>query len=352
MVSEISAQAVTGLFEIQSGTGLAVKVGTPLMNGKQVRLFLVDGTVGGLMTAEILNWTGHMLRARRKDLGRIKTREESQRTGVYILFGTNDEGEPAAYIGEGDSVVKRLENHNAQKDFWEDVVIITSKDMNLTKAHVRYLESELIKLAKSIGRVALSNGNDPTGGAALPEADQSDMHYFITQIRILMPVLGFDIFRGRSTQGSSNVAAPGIPEETTSSISRPVTDEISESSDSPIFYMKTREGGDAQAQLIDGEFTLLEGSIIPEVMKDNPNISEATRKQHVMRAAQHAKVLKVSTPSLKPGLVTLSKDFVFSSPSAAASIVYGRASANGRITWRTGAGQTFGDWEQGQATVN
>ena len=33
------------------------------MNGKQVRLFLVDGTVGGLMTAEILNWTGHMLRA-------------------------------------------------------------------------------------------------------------------------------------------------------------------------------------------------------------------------------------------------------------------------------------------------
>ena len=57
------------------------------MNGKQVRLFLVDGSVGGLMTAEILNWTGHMLRGRRKDLGRIKNREEAQRTGVYILLG-------------------------------------------------------------------------------------------------------------------------------------------------------------------------------------------------------------------------------------------------------------------------
>ncbi len=58
------------------------------MTGKQVRLFLVDGTVGGLMTAEILNWTGHMLRGRRSDLGDIKRREEAKRTGVYVLFGS------------------------------------------------------------------------------------------------------------------------------------------------------------------------------------------------------------------------------------------------------------------------
>ena len=317
------------------------------MSGKQVRLFLVDGTVGGLMTAEILNWTGHMLRARRKDLMRVRGREEAQRTGVYVLFGTDEDGEPAAYIGEGDNVVKRLENHNANKDFWEDVVIITSKDMNLTKAHVRYLESELIKLAKSIGRVSLFNGNDPTGGAALPEADQSDMQYFISQIRILMPVLGFDIFRGRSAQGKPALVAPGTPEEAATSIGSSVSDEVAESPDSPIFYMRTREGGDAQAQIIDGEFTLLEGSVIPGAMKDNPDIAESTRKQHVLRAAQHSKVLEVSVPGPTSKMVTLSKDFVFTSPSAAAAIVYGRASANGRTTWRTQSGQTFGDWEQG-----
>lgn len=322
------------------------------MNGKQVRLFLVDGTVGGLMTAEILNWTGHMLRARRKDLGRIKTREEAQRTGVYVLFGTNEEGEPAAYIGEGDNVVKRLENHNANKDFWEDVVIITSKDMNLTKAHVRYLESELIKLAKVIGRVSLLNGNDPTGGAALPEADQSDMQYFIGQIRILMPVLGFDIFRGRSTQRQPVPVAPGIPEEAPVPVSFPVSDEVAESSDSPVFYMRTREGSDAQAQIIDGEFTLLQGSIIPNAMKDNPQMAESTRKQFIIREAQHAKVLEISESGPTPGLVTLSKDFVFTSPSAAGAIVYGRATANGRITWKSESGQTFGDWEKSRADVN
>lgn len=322
------------------------------MDGKQVRLFLVDGTVGGLMTAEILNWTGHMLRGRRKDLGRIRAREEAQRTGVYVLFGTDDEGEAAAYIGEGDNVVRRLENHNANKDFWEDVVIITSKDMNLTKAHVRYLESELIKLARSIGRFSLLNGNDPTGGAALPEADQSDMQYFIGQIRILMPVLGFDIFRGRSGQGKVVITAPGSPAEVSASESPSDLEEIAESSDSPVFHMRTRDGSDAQAQFIDGEFTLLQGSVIPYAMKDNPDMAASTRKQFVIREALHAKVLEISEQGPGPGLVTLSKDFVFNSPSAAASIVYGRASANGRTTWKTDTGQTFGDWEQGQVSLS
>lgn len=98
-----------------------MKVGISPMTGKQVRLFLVDDTVGGLMTAEIINWTGHMLWAGRKDLGRLKTREEAQRTGVYVLLRTDDEGEPAAYMGKGDNVIKRLESHNANKDFWKKV---------------------------------------------------------------------------------------------------------------------------------------------------------------------------------------------------------------------------------------
>ncbi|WP_151529382.1 MULTISPECIES: GIY-YIG nuclease family protein [Corynebacterium] len=314
------------------------------MNGKQVRLYLVDGTVGGLMTAEILNWTGHMLRARRKDLARLKNREEAQRTGVYVLFGTNEDGERAAYIGEGDNVITRLENHNARKDFWEDVVIITSKDMNLTKAHVRYLESELITLAKSIGRISLYNSVSPTGGAALPEADQSDMQYFISQIRILMPVLGFDIFRGRTTPLT-------IPEGSTAPVAASPTDEAAESSDSPVFYIKNQKGADAQAQLIDGEFTLLAGSIIPATMKDNPDWSDTTRKQFAKRQAQHATIVEASTPGPTPDLVQLVKDVVFTSPSAAGAIVYGSASTNGRIAWKTKTGQPLGDWEEGQETT-
>ena len=314
------------------------------MNGKQVRLFLVDGTVGSLMTAEILNWTGHMLRARRKDLGHLKIRDEAKRTGVYVLFGSDEDGEPAAYIGEGDNVVKRLENHNSTKDFWEDVVIITSKDMNLTKAHVRYVESELISLAKIIGRVNLHNGNVPSGGAALPEADESE------QIRILMPVLGFDIFRGRSSQNVSLANSPTSDAGNSTKNEPSVPDAVSESSDSPIFVMNTREGAKAQAQIIDGEFTVLAGSIILDSMKDNPEMAESTRKSFVIRNAQHAKLLEVAERGPLSGMVTLLKDVAFTSPSAAGAIVYGRASANGRLTWKTEQGdKTLGEWEKDQA---
>ena len=319
------------------------------MTGKQVRLFLVDGTVGGLMTAEILNWTGHMLRGRRSDLGDIKRREEAKRTGVYVLFGTNDEDEPAAYIGEGDYVANRLDQHNLNKDFWKDVVIITSKDMNLTKAHVRYLESELIKLAQGIGRYKLLNGNAPTGGAALPEADESDMKYFISHIQILMPVLGFDIFRGRPKSATAKVTAPAPDEDTAVASAEEESPDTVSSTDSPVFRMTTRNGCDARAQLIDGEFTMLEGSIINRMMKDNPAMAETTRQQFNARKPLHAKVVAVSRTGPRPHLVTLEKDFVFTSPSAAAAVVYGRASANGRTAWLTDARETFGDWERRQS---
>lgn len=79
-----------------------------------------------------------------------------------------------AYIGQSDDVATRLRHHEAGKDFWTEVVVITSKDLNLTSAHVRYLEARLVRLVKAIGRVPLENGNEPTGGADLPEAGAVD----------------------------------------------------------------------------------------------------------------------------------------------------------------------------------
>ncbi len=35
-----------------------------MSQGRSLRLFLVDGTPNGLLTAEIMNWTGHVRRGR------------------------------------------------------------------------------------------------------------------------------------------------------------------------------------------------------------------------------------------------------------------------------------------------
>jgi hypothetical protein len=150
---------------------------------------------GGLLTAEIMNWTGHVVAAPRSDLRMLLRRQETSRTGIYILLGDDPEtlGGTLAYIGEGDDVSQRLAQHarlegQGGKDFWDRAVVLTNKDANLTKAHARYLESRFITLARQAGRSRITNGTSPLP-LPLPEADVSDMEYFITQAKIILPVL-------------------------------------------------------------------------------------------------------------------------------------------------------------------
>lgn len=318
------------------------------MKGKQVRLYLADGSAGGLMTAEIFNWTGHILKGKRTELARILSREEASRTGVYILFGTNKEDKPSAYIGEGDNVGTRILQHSKKKEFWEDVVLITSKDTNLTKAHVRYLEAEFCTIAKMIGRYELDNGTSPTGGATLPEADESDMRYFIQQVQILMPVLGYNIFRGRMVPIMSrtvdDASAPTMATER-------IPTSLEAKASSPVFHLRNGSGIHAQAQIIDGEFILLAGSLIAKTMRVHSNATSSTKKQFARRQVTHRQILEASEESPQPGLIRTLKDYACSSPSAAAAVAYGRASANGRILWTTADGQEYGEWETAQSGI-
>ena len=109
--------------------------------GRSVRLFLVDGNPTGLVTAEIVNWSGHVLSGSRSSLPAFLRRPELDRTGIYFLFGRNpdDPDQPVLYIGESDNVRKRLAQHNKDdaKNFWERTCVVTSKDLNITKAHAR-----------------------------------------------------------------------------------------------------------------------------------------------------------------------------------------------------------------------
>jgi hypothetical protein len=217
------------------------------MPGKQVKLFLADGTAGGLMTAEITNWTGRIVSAPRSELGQLRNRSEATRTGAYILLGNDLHAQSGlrCYIGEAEVIGTRLREHASTrgKDFWDRVVVITSKDSNLTKAHGRYLEAQLITLTTDAGRAELENSTAPDL-PRLPEADQSDMDYFIGQLQIVLPVIGVNILRGRSA------------------ISRQTADgTVSSTVTSPIFHLAVaRSGIAARAQQIDGEFLVLGGS--------------------------------------------------------------------------------------------
>ncbi len=221
-----------------------------MSQGRSLRLFLVDGTPNGLLTAEIMNWTGHVLTGPRSKLAELVQRPECARTGVYFLVGPDPDNSlrSKVYIGESDDVAKRLKSHNRPedaggKDFWERVCLVTSKDQNLTKAHVKYLESLLIGIAGSLGRCELVNGTAHEY-VSLPESDRADMAFFLEQIRTVLPVLGFDFLR--------ELTKPSAP--ATASTAAPV-------SRSPRFSLEVpRYRLSAQGQEIDGEFFVLKGS--------------------------------------------------------------------------------------------
>ena len=296
--------------------------------GRSIRVFLADGTPGGLLTAEIMNWTGHIVAAPRSDLAALLRRPEISRTGVYFLFGDDPEsfGGTLAYIGEGDDVGTRLRQHarteeQGGKDFWDRAIVLTSKDANLTKAHARYLESSFIALAQQARRSRLLNGTAPPL-LPLPESDRSDMEYFIAQAKIILPVLGVNILRAPVTVAD---ATPGaVPGSAT-----PV---------SPTFELQLRkEGIVATARELDGEFTVLE---------DSKARGTWIGVQHAYKAL-HEKLVQeaVLVPDNDTRAMRFAHDQVFASPSAAAAVVVGRTS-NGRNDWKIqGTGISYGSWQ-------
>jgi hypothetical protein len=283
-----------------------------------VRLFLVDGTPGGLVTAEIMNWTGHLIAGPRSDLSSLLRREESHRTGVYLLLGDAPEsaGGVRLYVGEGDDISTRLGKHAREKDFWERAVVITSKDSNLTKAHARYLEARLIQISRGARRSELENETSPPL-ISLPEADVSDMEFFISQASIALPVLGINAFR-----------APILAD-----VIQP-KDDTAHGSEVQFILANRREGWLARAVEVDGEFMVLAGSGARLVHNGNGSYVPLRRRLEAD-----------GTIDASGDTAVFTRTQVFASPSAAASVVGGR-SANGRTSWVTeSGGLTYAAWQ-------
>jgi hypothetical protein len=159
--------------------------------GTSIRLYLADGRADGFRLVEKSNWTGLGLVSSRSDYPRARKRAEYGRPGVYLLTGppSGNALKDQLYIGEADDVRERVDQHLKGKDFWTTVIAFTSKDENLNKAHVRYLEARLVQLATKAGRVGVLNGNAPAP-PKLSEPDRADMEAYLREMLVILPVLG------------------------------------------------------------------------------------------------------------------------------------------------------------------
>ena len=290
--------------------------------GRSLELFYIDGHADGMLTAELYNWTGHVLMAPRTQLADALRRPEPKCTGVYLLLGEQD-GEPMAYIGESDDVGQRLKNHDLNKDWWTSVVFITTAGNKLNKAHVRYLEARLISEAKRIGRVPLNNNTAPPV-PSLSEADIAKMEAFLDNLLTVLPAVRVDMFieRARPTPAAS-VPVHAVALDGGGNVFK--------------FGLENRKNKiEATAVLINGEFVVEAGSLA--------RLNWESKSAHTY-SLLHAELKRSGVLREDGTHCIFTQNYAFQSPSAAAAVVNGRPS-NGTLDWRNlASGWTYKEWE-------
>jgi len=274
---------------------------------KTIKIFLIDGEPNGLKTAELSNWVGQAIVIPRNKLKEIKQRPECNKPAVYFLIGKGSEDAllPTVYIGEAENLWNRLSTHDSSKDFWQTAVAFVSKDTNLTKAHVRYLESRCLTIATQAKRFNLENGTV----SALPsfsEADIAEMEEFLENLKLLLSALGYPILQEVISKEQKNVS-------------------------DPLFNCK------GKGALATGRMTN-DGFVVYKDSTGTADISKAVidRNQKVIEKLLANNYLEKRSDSL----YTFVKDYVFNSPSAASDIVLGN-STSGWKKWKTESGKTL-----------
>lgn len=274
--------------------------------GKSIRLFLIEGIADGRWMCELSNWTGKAYKIPRNCVKESSDREELKNTGIYFLFGKSDETDTyRVYIGEAENIYERLLTHLKEKDFWHECVVFISKDNNLNKAHVKYLGNRMYTIAKEAGRYQLENSNIPTQ-SSLSEADRAEMEEFINNAKLLLSAVGHKVLEATAIPSKTNNA----PE---------------------IFVFEGKDYKATGTTTADG-FVVFKNSILSK--KANSSLTKSLLDKRN----------KLISENIIDSAFTFTKDYIFSSPSTAASIISGN-STNGKTAWRNSQGMTLKDYE-------
>lgn len=277
-----------------------------MMRGRTIRQFLIDGTANGRWTCELSNWTGKAYKIPRTYINHCDDREDLTNTGVYFLFGTNDDTDrQQVYIGETENIIARIKQHVVEKDFWTECVAFISKDNNLNKAHIKYLENHLYRMAKASNRYEVLNSVVPTE-SSISEMDRAEMDEFIDNMQLMLSVLGHKVLEPSVTKSAKQ--------------------------NEHTFSLQDRTGSKARGRLTAEGFAVLKGSIISKTVASSLSPSATNKRNQLFEN----KIVNDQGEFMQ--------DWLFSSPSLAASIVVGY-SINGRAAWKDQKGLSINDIE-------
>ena len=248
------------------------------------------------------NWTGVGVIVPKSLLLEAKKRNEFSRTGVYVLVGQDDESElPTIYVGQGDPVRTRLEQHYVKKDFWSWAIVFVTRDDSLNKAHIGYIEAALYKVAARLKRCKLDNQNQPNP-SPLTEADAADMDSFLADMFNIFPLIGLRVFEQPKVKQREQVllelSAKGV----------------------------SAKGYESSQGLVVTAGSTFSTSETPSIPSYVAKMRQTLKKEQVLVGAGD--------------VLRLTQDYEFSSASNAAAAIMG-ASANGLQMWKDENGKSL-----------
>jgi hypothetical protein len=282
--------------------------------GKTIKIFLIDGEPNGRMSCELSNWSGKAYKIPRIKIKDCSDRDDLKSTGVYLLFGKDDAGKDQVYIGEAESILKRLNQQLTSKDFWNEAIIFISKDENLNKAHIKYLENRLHEIAKSANRYSVENSIIPTQ-SSISESDKAEMEEFIEYIKMLVNTLGHKVFEEKR--------------------------EFRPKQKQDLFYIKAARGADGLGEPTSDGFVVFKKSKAAATIVNSMSSNLITYRKNLID--EGVLVDKVD-------YFEFSDDYIFSSPSTAAGMVMGR-NANGLSEWKNKDGKSLKEFESSVKTT-
>ena len=281
---------------------------------KTIQMCIFGGNPNGRIMCELSNWNGRVYKISRNDLAEFSKRADAENTGVYFLFGKTDSNIDTLYVGEAEKIITRIKQHLKDDNYWNDCIVVISKDNLLNKAHIKFLEHQFHQLAVESNRAKVINNTIPTC-SSVSEYDVAMLTEFIENTKLLVNTLGYKIF-------------DSIEENLI---------EAQEKND--VFYIKAARGADGKGFIVSDGFVVMKGS---KVAYNSANSISPS-------------LLKLRKELFNQGIINSNhefvKDYVFTSPSYAASIVMGR-NANGRTEWKTIDHESLKQVEEKKIAIN
>lgn len=184
--------------------------------------------------------------------------EDLKKPALYILLSKEKR---KAYIGETDDFNKRIAQHIAKKDFWEEVMVfLGSNDDTLSKTEVQHLEYLAYNKATDVKSYDLSENTQSPKQPHMNVMLKAKTEKFFKYVQFLAKFVGCDIFERR----------PNVTLTTTLEAAHPIV------TPSPISLTKEDLSGRIYMSLNgEGKYSKREMvlAIVKEFVRLNPTVS-------------------------------------------------------------------------------